>query len=105
MLLRWQPLRIIAGKGIGKRLLSHALLNLMREGARAPSWRCGKATSSAQNVSQVLAETSGRRRRYYRDNDEDAIIMSLGSLNADRLGSTAEMHRLIRRTTMDAEQD
>jgi hypothetical protein len=28
---------------------------------------------------------TGRRRRYYRDNDEDAILMNLESLNAERL--------------------
>jgi hypothetical protein len=30
-------------------------------------------------------EEAGRRRRYYRDNDEDAILMSLNSLQAERL--------------------
>jgi ribosomal-protein-alanine N-acetyltransferase len=30
-------------------------------------------------------EATGRRRRYYRDNDEDAILMSLDSLSTERL--------------------
>jgi hypothetical protein len=30
-------------------------------------------------------EETGRRRRYYKDNDEDAILMNLSSINVERL--------------------
>lgn len=74
-------------QGIGKRLLSHALLNLMREGARSSFLEVRESNLGAQEMYRKLGyEVSGRRRRYYRDNDEDAILMSLASLNADRLG-------------------
>jgi ribosomal-protein-alanine N-acetyltransferase len=73
-------------QGIGKRLLSHALLNLMREGARSSFLEVRESNLAAQEMYRKFGyEVSGRRRRYYRDNDEDAILMSLASLNADRL--------------------
>lgn len=73
-------------QGIGKRLLSHALLNLMQEGARSSFLEVRESNLPAQEMYRKFGyETSGRRRRYYRDNDEDAILMSLASLNAEQL--------------------
>ena len=74
-------------QGIGKRLLSYALLNLMQEGARSSFLEVRESNLPAQEMYRKFGyETSGRRRRYYRDNDEDAILMSLSSLNAEQLG-------------------
>ena len=39
-------------------------------------------------------EESGRRRRYYKDNDEDAILMNLDSLKVERLMSDDGRSRL-----------
>lgn len=73
-------------QGIGKRLLSHALLNLMQEGARSSFLEVRESNLPAQEMYRKFGyETSGRRRRYYRDNDEDAILMNLDTLDAERL--------------------
>jgi [ribosomal protein S18]-alanine N-acetyltransferase len=73
-------------KGIGKWLLSHALLHLMDEGARSSFLEVRESNLAAQDMYRKFGyEVTGRRRRYYKDNDEDAILMNLGSLKAERL--------------------
>ena len=73
-------------QGIGKRLLAYALLELGREGARSSFLEVRESNLPAQAMYRKFGyEVSGRRRRYYRDNDEDAILMSLDSLRADQL--------------------
>jgi len=73
-------------QGIGKRLLSHALLNLINEGARSSFLEVRESNIAAQEMYRKFGyEETGRRRRYYKDNDEDAILMTLDSLNAERL--------------------
>src|SRR5918996_644484 len=73
-------------QGIGKRLLAHALRHIMQDGARSSFLEVRESNIAAQEMYRKFGyEVTGRRRRYYRDNDEDAILMSLGSLNAERL--------------------
>lgn len=73
-------------QGIGKRLLAHALRHLIDDGARSSFLEVRESNLAAQEMYRKFGyEVTGRRRRYYRDNDEDAILMSLDSLNADRL--------------------
>jgi len=73
-------------QGIGKRLLSHALLHLIDEGAHSSFLEVRESNMAAQEMYRKFGyEESGRRRRYYKDNDEDAILMNLDSLNAERL--------------------
>ena len=73
-------------QGIGTRLLSHALLSLLQEGARSSFLEVRESNLAAQEMYRKFGySASGRRRRYYRDNDEDAILMSLASLNPDHL--------------------
>jgi ribosomal-protein-alanine N-acetyltransferase len=73
-------------QGIGKRLLAHALLHMIEEGALSSFLEVRESNIAAQNMySKFGYEVLDRRRRYYRDNDEDAILMNLDSLNADRL--------------------
>ena len=73
-------------QGIGKRLLAHALRHLIRDGARSSFLEVRESNIAAQDMYRKFGyEVTGRRRRYYRDNDEDAILMSLDSLNAERL--------------------
>jgi ribosomal-protein-alanine N-acetyltransferase len=73
-------------QGIGKRLLSHALLHMMQEGAQSSFLEVRESNLAAQEMYRRFGyEASGRRRRYYRDNDEDAILMTLDSLNAEQL--------------------
>lgn len=80
-------------QGIASRLLSHTLLHALEEGARSSFLEVRESNLAAQAMYRKFGyEVSGRRRRYYRDNDEDAILMSLSSLRRDHLhhdGSTA----------------
>jgi [ribosomal protein S18]-alanine N-acetyltransferase len=86
-------------RGIGKKLLSHALRDLIDEGARSSFLEVRESNFSAQEMYRKFGyEASGRRRRYYRDNDEDAILMNLASLKAESLIFEDE------RSTMDKEE-
>jgi [ribosomal protein S18]-alanine N-acetyltransferase len=73
-------------QGIGKRLLAHALRHMIPEGARSSFLEVRESNLAAQEMYRKFGyEVTGRRRRYYRDNDEDAILMNLDSLDAERL--------------------
>ena len=73
-------------RGIAKKLLSHALLHLMEDGAHSSFLEVRESNLAAQEMYRKFGyEVSGRRPRYYRDNDEDAILMNLASLKAERL--------------------
>ena len=73
-------------QGIATRLLSHALLQLMEDGARSSFLEVRESNVAAQNMYRKFGyEPSGRRPRYYKDNNEDAILMTLDSLKAERL--------------------
>jgi ribosomal-protein-alanine N-acetyltransferase len=73
-------------QGIGKRLLAHALRQMLAEGARSSFLEVRESNVAAQEMYRKFGYVaSGRRRRYYKDNDEDAILMNLGSLQAERL--------------------
>lgn len=71
-------------QGIARKLLSHTLLNAMKEGARSSFLEVRESNLAAQEMYRKFGfEEAGRRKRYYKDNNEDAILMNLGSLNAD----------------------
>jgi ribosomal-protein-alanine N-acetyltransferase len=73
-------------QGIGRRLLAYALRQMMQDGARSSFLEVRASNLAAQEMYQKFGyEATGRRRHYYRDNDEDAILMNLSSLNAERL--------------------
>jgi ribosomal-protein-alanine N-acetyltransferase len=73
-------------QGIAKRLLSHSLRSLMDEGARSSFLEVREGNIAAQEMYRKFGyEVSGRRRRYYKDNDEDAILMDLDLLNVEWL--------------------
>jgi ribosomal-protein-alanine N-acetyltransferase len=73
-------------QGIAKRLLSHALRDLMAEGARSSFLEVRATNLAAQEMYRKFGyRETGRRPRYYRDNDEDAILMTLDSLEGERL--------------------
>ena len=73
-------------RGIGTKLLSHALRQMIDEGARSSFLEVREHNVSAQQMYRKFGyEISGRRPRYYRDNNEDAILMNLDSLEAERL--------------------
>jgi [ribosomal protein S18]-alanine N-acetyltransferase len=82
-------------RGIGTKLLSHALRHMIDEGARSSFLEVRESNSSAQEMYRKFGyEASGRRPRYYKDNDEDAILMNLASLNAERLSFDDERSTL-----------
>lgn len=65
-------------QGIAKKLLSHALQHLSIEGAQSSFLEVRASNLAAQEMYRKFGyEESGVRRRYYRDNDEDAILMTL----------------------------
>ena len=73
-------------QGIGRRLLAHALRQLIQDGARSSFLEVRVSNLAAQEMYRKFGyEVTGRRHRYYRDNDEDAILMNLDSLNPERL--------------------
>jgi ribosomal-protein-alanine N-acetyltransferase len=73
-------------RGIAERLLSYALRQLRRKGARSSFLEVRDSNRAAQAMYRKFGYIeTGRRPRYYRDNDEDAILMSLDSLEAERL--------------------
>jgi ribosomal-protein-alanine N-acetyltransferase len=73
-------------QGIAKQLLAHALRQMMDEGARSSFLEVRESNIAAQEMYRKFGYVEmGRRRRYYRDNDEDAILMNLDSLKAERL--------------------
>ena len=73
-------------QGIAKRLLSYALRQLIGEGAQTSFLEVRESNFAAQEMYRKFGyQPSGRRLRYYKDNDEDAILMTLDSLKAERL--------------------
>lgn len=73
-------------RGVGTKLLSHALRYMMGEGARSSFLEVRESNISAQELYRKFGyEASGRRPRYYKDNDEDAVLMNLASLKTERL--------------------
>ena len=73
-------------RGIAKRLLAYALQKLIDQGAHSSFLEVRESNLAAQEMYRKFGYIeTGRRRRYYKDNDEDAILMNLDSLEADRL--------------------
>lgn len=73
-------------QGIASKLLTHTLLQSMQEGARSSFLEVRESNLAAQEMYRKFGyEQAGRRRRYYRDNDEDAILMVLKSLHREDL--------------------
>jgi [ribosomal protein S18]-alanine N-acetyltransferase len=88
-------------QGIGRRLLAYALRQMMQDGARSSFLEVRASNLPAQEMYRKFGyEATGRRRHYYRDNDEDAILMNLSSLNADRL-RLDEMHSTLDKDTQN----
>ncbi len=64
-------------QGIARRLLIHTLRHLMDEGAVSSFLEVRESNLAAQEMYRKFGfEVSGRRPRYYKDNDEDAVLMS-----------------------------
>lgn len=65
-------------KGIGRKLLVKALEKAAQEGAQRAFLEVRAGNEAAQAMYRELGFVEdGRRKRYYRDNGEDAILMSI----------------------------
>ncbi len=71
-------------QGIGSRLLSEALRDGRRMGMRRAFLEVRAGNEAALTMYRKFGfEVTGRRPKYYRDNDEDAILMTLESLESE----------------------
>jgi ribosomal-protein-alanine N-acetyltransferase len=71
-------------RGIGQRLLAAALLEAIKKGAHSTTLEVRANNLSAQALYNRFGyEIVGRRPRYYKDNFEDAVIMTRNNLNQE----------------------
>lgn len=71
-------------QGIASKLLSHALRMMMNEGALTSVLEVRESNRAAQEMYRKFGfEETGRRPRYYKDNSEDAILMTLRDLRVN----------------------
>ena len=69
------------GQGIGREILLHALCVAKEEGAIKSFLEVRESNEVAQNMYRNFGFVEdGRRKGYYKDNGEDAILMSLDQL-------------------------
>jgi ribosomal-protein-alanine N-acetyltransferase len=69
-------------QGIAKELLMYALRYMSKEGAVSSFLEVRESNMPAQEMYRTFGyEAVGRRKRYYKDTDEDAILMSLNGLD------------------------
>ncbi len=75
-------------QGIAQALLAHVLKLSAEEGALTSFLEVRESNEGAQALYRKFGyEATGRRARYYKDNDEDAILMTLEGLNVEKLES------------------
>lgn len=69
-------------QGIAKELLTYALRYMAKEGAATSFLEVRESNMPAQEMYRTFGyEAVGRRKRYYKDTDEDAILMTLDHLD------------------------
>jgi [ribosomal protein S18]-alanine N-acetyltransferase len=75
-------------QGIAQALLAYVLKLAESEGAVSSFLEVRESNLAAQAMYHKFGyEMTGRRARYYKDNDEDAILMTLDGLNVEKLES------------------
>jgi len=75
-------------QGIGRQLVARSLLACILKGAKNAFLEVRRGNLAAQTLYQQMGfEVVGERRRYYHDNNEDALLMTLEKLNPDTLRS------------------
>lgn len=68
-------------RGIARELLAHALRSMSKEGAVSSLLEVRESNTAAQEMYRQFGyEAVGRRKHYYKDTDEDAILMTLDGL-------------------------
>lgn len=74
------------GQGIGRRLLANGLLAAYERGARVAFLEVRRGNLTAQTLyHQFGFQVVGERPRYYQDNHEDALLMTLETLELQSL--------------------
>ena len=69
-------------RGVASKLLIHALEYMRSEGAVTSVLEVRGSNAAAQEMYRKFGfEESGRRPRYYKDNSEDAILMTLENIS------------------------
>ena len=72
-------------QGIAQKLLTHTLRYTHDEGAVTSFLEVRESNLAAQEMYRKFGyESTGRRKRYYKDNDEDAILMTLSKIEVDK---------------------
>ena len=72
-------------QGIAQKLLTHTLRYTSDEGAVSSFLEVRESNLAAQEMYCKFGyENTGRRKRYYKDNDEDAILMTLSKIEVDK---------------------
>ena len=73
-------------RGIASRLIFTALTELANKGAILATLEVRESNQAAHTLYQQFGfQAVGRRKAYYRDNHEDAILMTLDRINTDQL--------------------
>lgn len=74
------------GLGIGKRLLAKVLLAAYQRGGRLAYLEVRRSNMLALKMYQKFGfEVVGERLRYYQDNNEDALLMTLNQIAPDKM--------------------
>jgi [ribosomal protein S18]-alanine N-acetyltransferase len=77
--------------GIGRRLLATCLLDTAKKGALQSLLEVRRSNLAAQKLYELFGfKQVGVRSRYYRDNNEDALLLTLETLDQDVLERLAE---------------
>lgn len=72
--------------GIGRKLLAQGLLAAYERGARLAYLEVRRSNLAAQTLYEAFGfEVVGERPRYYKDNNEDALLMTLDVLHPEDL--------------------
>jgi len=72
-------------QSIARKLLTHTLRYTYDEGAVTSFLEVRASNVAAQEMYRKFGyENTGLRKRYYKDNDEDAILMTLSKIEVDR---------------------
>ena len=78
--------------GIGRKLLAHALLHSAYKGANTAMLEVRRSNTAAQAMYQEFGfEVVGERLNYYRDNDEDALLMTLQPIDVEKIQGLEKM--------------
>lgn len=77
-------------QGVAKNLLIEALNSAYNEGAQSALLEVRAGNQAAQKMYEAFGfEVVGRRERYYKDNKEDAILMTLSRLPVEALSRSS----------------